>query len=111
MTNDSVVLSGTDMPNSSALYFQGTTQINGGLGSAFGDGLRCAGGSIVRLGTKSNAGGASQYPGAGELPVSVRGLVTSAGTRTYQVWYRNASTYCTASTFNLTNGALVQWTP
>ncbi|MBN8626948.1 MAG: hypothetical protein J0M17_15815, partial [Planctomycetes bacterium] len=35
---DSVVLTGTGMPNSSALYFQGTSQIS----VVFGDGLRCA---------------------------------------------------------------------
>jgi len=46
---------GSQMTNSSALYFQGTTQMAGGAGIAFGDGLRCAGGSIVRLGTKTNA--------------------------------------------------------
>ncbi len=111
LANDSVVLSGTDMPDSSALYFQGTTQMSGGFGSAFGDGLRCASGSIVRLGTKSNVGGSSQFPGVGDPSVSARGLVTTAGTRTYQVWYRNAASFCTASTFNLTNGVLLEWTP
>jgi len=106
---DSLVLSGSGMPNSSALYFQGTTQLNGGLGSLFGDGLRCAGGSTIRLGTKSNASGASQYPAAGDPSISVRGLVTSPGTRTYQVWYRNAAVFCVSETFNLTNGLSVTW--
>jgi hypothetical protein len=111
LASDSVVLSGIDMPNSSALYFQGTTQIAGGLGAVFGDGLRCAGGTVVRLGTKTNAGGASQYPAAGDPPVSVKGLVLSPGTRTYQVWYRNAASFCTPDTFNLTNGSSVSWGP
>jgi formylglycine-generating enzyme required for sulfatase activity len=106
---DSLVLSGSGMPNSSALYFQGTTQANGGLGSLFGDGLRCAGGSITRLGTKTNVAGASQYPASGDPAISVRGLVTSPGTRTYQVWYRNAAVFCVSSTFNLTNGLSVTW--
>jgi hypothetical protein len=106
---DTVVLSGSGMPNSSALYFQGTTQQNGGLGSVFGDGLRCAGGSVIRLGTKTNVGGASQYPVGGDLPVSVRGNVTTPGSRTYQVWYRNAAAFCTPSTFNLSNGLLINW--
>ena len=44
------------MPSSSALYFQGTMELAGGLGTAFGDGLRCAGGSVIRLGTKGNGG-------------------------------------------------------
>jgi hypothetical protein len=111
LANDSLVLSGTSMPNSSALYFQGTSTVNGGLGVVFGDGLRCAGGAIVRLGTQSNAGGSSQYPAAGDPPVSVRGLVSLPGTRTYQVWYRNAASFCTAATFNLTNGLSVSWEP
>jgi len=110
LSNDSLGLNGTGMPNSSALYFQGTTQLNGGLGAAFGDGLRCAGGAVVRLGTKSNVGGASNYPAAGDPTISVRGLVVGVGAvRTYQVWYRNAAAYCTVSTFNLSNGVEIVW--
>jgi hypothetical protein len=55
--------------------------------------------------------GASQYPEPGDPSVSVKGLVTTPGTREYQVWYRNAATFCTTSTFNLTNGLSVSWTP
>jgi hypothetical protein len=106
---DTLQLNGSGMPNSSALYFQGTLQFNGGLGAAFGDGLRCAGGAIVRLGTKMNAGGASHYPASGDPAVSVRGMVSAPGTRTYQVWYRNAAPFCTPSTFNLSNGVEVAW--
>ncbi|MCY2959295.1 MAG: PQQ-binding-like beta-propeller repeat protein [Planctomycetota bacterium] len=106
LSNDTLLLAGTGMPNSSALYFQGTTQVS----SAFGDGLRCAGGSVVRLATKPNAAGASQYPAPGDPTISVRGLVPSSGSqRTYQVWYRNAAAFCTASTFNLSNGVAITW--
>jgi hypothetical protein len=97
------------MPNSSALFFQGTTQTAGGLGTAFGDGLRCAAGTVIRLGTKTNVAGASHYPVAGDPPISVNGAVASPGTRTYQVWYRNAAAFCTVNTFNLTNGLQVNW--
>ena len=51
---DTLELLGTQMPNSSALYFQGTTAQSGGLGVVFGDGLRCVGGTVIRLGTKAN---------------------------------------------------------
>jgi hypothetical protein len=108
---DTLVLQGSGMPNSSALYFQGTSQQNGGLGTVFGDGLRCAGGSLIRLSTKANTAGASQFPAAGDPPVSVAGLVAAPGVRDYQVWYRNAAAYCTAATFNLTNGLEVPWAP
>jgi hypothetical protein len=106
---DTLTLLGIGMPNSSALYFQGNSQQGGGLGVAFGDGLRCAGGTVVRLGTKTNFAGASSYPTGGDLSVSVRGGVAAGDTRTHQVWYRNAAAFCTASTFNLTNGVQVLW--
>jgi hypothetical protein len=110
VANDTLTLRGAQMPNSSALYFQGTNELNGGAGAVFGDGLRCAGGTIIRLGTKANVAGASQYPAAGDASVSVRGLVPAGGgTRTYQIWYRNAADFCTASTFNLSNGWSVAW--
>ncbi len=110
-TVDTFRLIGTGMPNSSALYLQGATRAAGGAGIVFGDGLRCVGGAIIRLGTKGNANGASRYPEAGDLPVSVRGLVTVPGNRTYHVWYRNAATFCSAATFNLTNGLEMTWIP
>lgn len=111
LSSDTFVLQGSSMPSSSALYFQATNQQNGGAGAVFGDGLRCAGGSTIRLGTKSNVGGVSQYPAPGDVSVSVRGLVAAPSTRTYQVWYRNAAAFCTSATYNLTNGLLVTWTP
>jgi hypothetical protein len=111
ITGDTLVLSGSQMANSSALYFQGTTQVGGGAGAVFGDGLRCVGGSVIRLGIATNAAGASHYPGAGNQPVSVKGMITSAGMRTYQTWYRNAAPFCNAETFNLTNGWNLTWTP
>jgi hypothetical protein len=109
---DSFVLTGSGMPNSSALYFQGTSPAGGGSGLLFGDGLRCAAGSILRLGTKNNLGGTSSYPVGADLDISVKGLVPAAGgTRYYQVWYRNAAMFCTTSTFNLSNGLSAIWVP
>jgi hypothetical protein len=108
---DSVVLSTQGTPNSGVLYFQGTAQVGGGLGSAFGDGLRCAGGSVLRLGTKIAVGGQSAYPAAGEQSITVRGQVTAPGTRNYQAWYRNSAAFCTPSGFNLGNGLEIVWGP
>jgi hypothetical protein len=73
--------------------------------------LRCAGGTVIRLGTETNAGGASQYPGAGDAAISVQGVNAAGSVRTYQVWYRNAASFCTNATFNLTNGIEVAWVP
>jgi hypothetical protein len=111
LTNDTLVLRGSGMPNSNALYFQGTAQVNAGAGAPFGDGLRCAGGTIVRLEAQANVAGASVYPDVGELPVSLRGVVSAPGLRTYQIWYRNAAAFCTPDTFNLTNGLEIAWAP
>ncbi len=111
LTNDTLVLAGSGMSDSFALYFQGDAQQGGGAGTAFGDGLRCVSGTVVRLGTEQNVGGASQYPGTGDPSISVRGVVTAPGARYYQVWYRNAAAFCTSATFNLTNGVAVSWTP
>ena len=112
ITNDTVVLTGSQMSNSSVLYFQGTTQQNAGLGAVFGDGLRCAGGSVVRLATKTNVGGTSSYPVGAEIKISVKGLIPAGGaTRTYQAWYRNSAAFCTVSTFNLSNGHQIVWGP
>ncbi len=108
---DTFALVGTGMPNSSVLYFQGTTQAGGGAGTAFGDGKRCAAGSVIRLGTKNNAGGGSQYPVLGDLSISVKGANVAGNVRTYQAWYRNAAAFCTVDTFNLTNGRQVTWVP
>ncbi len=108
LAGDTLTLVGSGMPNSNALYFQGTTAI----AAPFGDGIRCVGGTVTRLGTKLNVAGSSAYPGQGDLPVSVRGNITLVGTvRNYQAWYRNAAAFCTASTFNLTNGYQVTWAP
>jgi hypothetical protein len=106
---DTFTLNGTGMPNSSALYFQGTSALAPAV--AFGDGLRCAGGSVIRLKTVFNVAGASQYPEAGDPSVSVRGLCAAGDLRFYQVWYRNAAAFCTSSTFNLSNGVSVTWVP
>ncbi len=114
VSSDSLVLTGTGMPpNSSCLYFQGSAKQSSGLGSAFGDGLRCAAGTVIRLGTKTNsASGASSYPGLFDVDVSVKGnLSIFGGTRYYQCWYRNAALYCTTGTFNVSNGYQVDWRP
>jgi hypothetical protein len=114
LSADSFVLSGSGMPSTApALYFQGQVAPGGLLGSPFGDGLRCVSSGIVRLGTKNNSGGASQYPLAGDLPISIRGAIPAVGGQYfYQAWYRNADpTYCTTSTFNLTNAVVAIWAP
>jgi hypothetical protein len=109
---DTLVLTGSGMPNAAALYFQGTAQVAGGNGAVFGDGLRCVGGTVTRLGTKTNVGGTSQYPEAGDASVSVRGMNAAGNVRDYQCWYRNADpVFCPPATFNLTSAVELTWQP
>lgn len=107
--SDNVVLQAGGMPPSTTcLFFQGTTA---GAPTIFGDGLRCATGTVVRLVTKAvDTLGAASFPAAGDPTLSVRGQLTAdGGTRAYQVWYRNAAAFCTSATFNLTNGVIINW--
>lgn len=98
-------------PATTALFFQGDAIVSSGAGVAFGDGLRCVGGSVVRLGTKPVSSGVVTYPQAGDASVSVRGMVPPNSERFYHLWYRNSASFCTASTFNLSEGVGVTWLP
>jgi hypothetical protein len=93
-----------------ALYFQGTTIPQAGAGAAFGDGLRCAGGTVARLVVRTSSSGWSTFPLGTDPSVSVKGNVTAPGVRIYQVWFRDAAPFCTSSAFNLTNAQQVTWT-
>ncbi len=116
VTGDTVRFEAYGLPGAaSALLFQGTSEQDGGLGAVFGDGLRCAAGSVLRLGTRFASGGAVAFGHnvPGDPPISVSGAIP-AGTvsvRGYQIWYRNSASFCTPSGFNLTNGVRVVWTP
>ncbi|MBL8861218.1 MAG: hypothetical protein JNK02_04320 [Planctomycetes bacterium] len=104
--NDTLQLHAAGMPNSVCLFFQGTSSSP----VTFGDGLRCVAGTVVRLATRAVNLGNYTFPTGIDLPLATTGLVPlDGGTRTYQVWYRNAASYCTSATFNLTNGVSVEW--
>jgi len=113
--NDTLALLVRDLPlNATVLYLQGSTQVNGGNGTVFGDGLRCVSGTILRLGTRPSSGGVSTWGfGAPGSPLlSVQSSVPSGGdVRLYQAWYRNAAPYCSTATYNLTNALEVLWVP
>jgi hypothetical protein len=97
-------------PVTTALFFQGTVLAQEVF--AFGDGVRCVSGTIIRLGTKGTSAGAASYPVGADQPVSVRGQVPVAGaTRFYQVWCRNVAPFCTSDGFNLTTARKAVWAP
>jgi plastocyanin len=96
---------------SSVLFFQGTTQVNGGAGATFGDGLRCAGGTTRRIGMGAISFGVAKYPGTGDPHVSVKGGVAPGDVRAYQVFYRDPPSMCTGAHFNTTDGYVLTWLP
>lgn len=79
--------------------------------AAFGDGVSCLGGPMVRLRTRATTAGSAAFGAGvpGDPPVSVAGLVTFASTQHYQVVYRNAAPFCTSATFNVTSGVTIVW--
>ena len=107
LSYDTMVLTARGVLGASTLYLQGT----GNDDVVFGDGKRCIGGALIRLGTKPNVYFSSKYPYVGEPRISVIGHVASAGTRTYQAWYRDAAAFCTGASFNLTNAISIVWGP
>lgn len=115
VSNDSLTLHVEGLPPTvSALFFQGLAQQNGGNGAPFGDGLLCVTSGVIRLGTRVTSGGMVDFGAGvpGDPLISVRGMLPGGGgTRHYQTWYRNAASFCTASTFNLSQGLTIQWTP
>lgn len=108
-SND-VVLRGTDMlPTVLCIYLQGDALVD----AVFGDGVRCTGGTLLRLRAKGNSGGASSFPDATDsIALSARGGVAigSGASRYYQAYYRNsAPAYCPPDAFNVTNGLRIDW--
>jgi hypothetical protein len=94
------------LPVGPGLYFQGENAVNGGQGSYFGDGLRCAGGGVIRLEVQFSSGGNSHST----VSIVTKGGVVAGQTKHYQLWYRDPNTPC-GSTFNLTNGYEITWIP
>ena len=121
LTGDTLVLTATQTRNQPGVMFQGTNLIGGGTGITFGDGIRCAGGQVVRLGVYLPAGnttntdtgnlvgglgvpnGISQHPGNSGL--------MAGDALTYQWWYRDPGGMnpCGADMFNLSNAYQVIW--
>lgn len=90
------------------LLFSGTMGLN--PPSFLGNGLRCCGGSVIRIATHVASDGASVfgYPNPGEK-ISVRSLAPAGTNRCYQVWYRNPLGPCAGQFSNLTNGYTIAW--
>ncbi|MBI5363919.1 MAG: hypothetical protein HZA53_12120 [Planctomycetes bacterium] len=108
---DTLVLTADGLPASTlCIFLAGDGDLSGG--TVFGDGVRCVGGGLTRMGIAQTAGGAASYPAVGQPPVSVRGNtpVGSGLLGRYQTYFRNAaSAFCPPSAFNVTNGVRLRW--
>jgi len=106
---DDLVFTGVQMvPSQPALLFAANNAVNGGDGLPFGDGLRCAGGALVRLGVKvANAvGTASWGPG-----LASTGGWLAGDTRRFQAWFRDPVLSPCSSFQNLTTGLEIDFVP
>jgi len=107
---DTLVLTCSSMTGP-GLFFQA----NGLAGSpiGFGDGMLCAAAGILRMGVVFPVAGTASYPGGlTPNPITIAGGPIAAGnTKHYQCWYRDAVVFCTASTFNTSNGVSLTWVP
>ncbi|MAF64484.1 MAG: hypothetical protein CMJ84_02330 [Planctomycetes bacterium] len=96
------------LPGQPALLFSGMNAVNNGQGVPFGDGLRCAGGTVKRLGVRvpDASGGANWGPGLAPL-----GEWGPGDVRRFQAWYRDPGGSPCGSGFNLSSGYEVTFTP
>jgi hypothetical protein len=106
-----------ELPTALSIVLQGDSAV---APTVFGDGLRCAGGSLKRLFVHSAVGGSISAPTGTDASVSVRSgqlgdTIPSGGTRLYQVYYRDADPlFCPApagSTFNISGAISATWAP
>jgi hypothetical protein len=105
-----LVLTATQLTPGPGLFFQGDNAVNSGVGNLFGDGLRCAGGSVVRLEVLfANSG--NGFTTQSTISIASAGGVSAGETKRYQYWYRDSGGSPCGVGFNLTNGFELVWQP
>ena len=120
LSSDSVVLTmNGGKPTALSVVMQGSASIP--AGAVYGQGVRCIGGALKRLYSKTAAGGSISAPnfGAGDPPVHARSAamgdpITAGETRWYMVYYRDGTVLggcAPESTFNATQARTVSWQP
>jgi hypothetical protein len=106
---DGLTLQASGLPNGFCALFQGTER---SMPTAFGDGVLCVGGTLVRLGSVRAQAGVASWPPAGTTPLAQLGAVAAPGVRLYQAWYRDGVPgFCTVASFNTTDSVRAVWRP
>ncbi len=96
---------GNAIPGQPGLFFQGDNSIGGGSGISFGDGLRCCGANVVRLGVVVPDGNGDASLGDAQN----LGGASAGDTKCYQYWYRNPNGSPCGAGFNLSNAVSITW--
>jgi Tol biopolymer transport system component len=120
LSMDSLVFTTSgEKPVATSIVLQGNSLV--ATGAVFGQGVRCAGGTLKRLYTKTAIAGSISAPdiGAGDPTVSVRSatlgdVIAPGQSRWYLVYYRDPIVLggCpSASKFNATQTGRVDWIP
>jgi hypothetical protein len=107
VSGDTVVLGVTGaVSGQPGLFFQGNNAVNAGLGNAFGDGLRCAGNSTIRLQVGFVDGAGTTVTSIG---IASKGAVSAGQTKRYQFGYRDPVFSPCLNGFNLSNAVEIVW--
>jgi archaellum component FlaF (FlaF/FlaG flagellin family) len=112
LSADTVQLhSSGELPTALSIIFQGGTVV---APTTFGDGLRCAGGTLKRLYVKGASGGSITAPQTGDPSISMRSAtlgdpISLGATRTYQVYYHDANLVFCPGGFNASGAVAIAW--
>jgi hypothetical protein len=111
---DTVVLTSIgELPTALSIFLQGDAVLSPGV--AFGDGVRCTGGSLKRLAVRNASGGTVSFPRAGDPSITARSAalgdpISAGAARHYQTYYRDPSAaFCPGATFNVSNAIRIDW--
>jgi hypothetical protein len=105
-----------ELPTALTIFLQGNAALATGI--VFGDGVRCAGGTLKRLYVKNAVAGTASAPGAGDPSVSARSAnlgdpITPGTQRWYQAYYRDPNlAFCgnpPGNSWNVSSGLAVSW--
>ncbi|MFM7282039.1 MAG: hypothetical protein ACKO32_09705 [Planctomycetia bacterium] len=117
--SDNVVLqSSGELPTALSIFLQGDVINSNGV--VFGDGVRCAGGSLKRLYVRNASGGVASAPQPGNPSITAQSTALgdpigplSGATRIYQAYYRDPNlAFCAAppgNSWNISSAITIIW--
>ncbi len=114
---DSAVLNSSgELASALSIVLQGTASNANGV--VFGDGVRCAAGSLKRLVVRNATAGSVSFPQAGDPTITARSAqlgdpIPSGAARFYQVYYRDPNlAFCASpqgNSWNVSNAVQINW--